>query len=518
MSRRSQYPPWNFKCPYKDCCPYLAYSSTSWIWEEYQGSSGERLDHWRVRDELNEELDQALQYIKKLKEENEDLRAKYKALHQRQFKANKKSKKKAASHDDTEATTESKANKRGAPVGHPGWSRPKPDHIDKTVVVEAPDVCPHCGGTHLTAVDEVKEHLQEDIVLQPQTYVTNFKHAQAFCTTCKTNVVKEAEGELLNCSIGPLTRATAVFLRYGLRIPYRKTQELFKVLFNMSFVPASAMNFDRQATTKGQPLYDDLREKLRSSITAFADETSWREDGVNHYLWYGGNEHLAYFYIDPHRSSIVAQAIFGDSFSGILHTDGYAAYNAVNPDARQSCLAHLIRKAKEIKEEILLKKKHFQDHKALTFCDKVVDLFKKACGIKRTVDDVETVSNQAQLYKKQLYQELHSICEDELSDKKAETLRSRIIHENKEYHQIFAFLDFPAAQPTNNHAEQSLRTMVIFRKICFGTRSPAGSFSHSVLPSLIITAQRQGNHPLAFLQTLFLSDTPTAQAALYNSS
>ncbi|MBD3304792.1 transposase [candidate division KSB3 bacterium] len=142
----------------------------------------------------------------------------------------------------------------------------------------------------------------------------------------------------------------------------------------------------------------------------------------------------------------------------------------------------------------------------------------RPCGIKRTVDDVETVSNQAQLYKKQLYRELHFICEDQLSDKKAETLRSRIIEQDREYHQIFAFLDFPDAQPTNNHAEQSLRPMVIFRKICFGTRSPAGSCSHSVLPSLILTAQRQGHHPLAFLQTLFLSDTPTAQAALYDSS
>jgi hypothetical protein len=42
----------------------------------------------------------------------------------------------------------------------------------------------------------------------------------------------------------------------------------------MGFVPASAMGFDRAATLKGQPLYEDLKEKLRVALTANADETS----------------------------------------------------------------------------------------------------------------------------------------------------------------------------------------------------------------------------------------------------
>jgi hypothetical protein len=52
----------------------------------------------------------------------------------------------------------------------------------------------------------------------------------------------------------------------------------------------------------------------------------------------------------------VAQSISGDDFGGVLNADGYAAYNAVNAKNRQTCLAHIIRKAKEIKQEILLKK------------------------------------------------------------------------------------------------------------------------------------------------------------------
>jgi hypothetical protein len=59
---------------------------------------------------------------------------------------------------------------------------------------------------------------------------------------------------------------------------------------------------------------------------------------------------------------------------------------------------------------------------------------------------------------------------------------------------------------------------VIFRKTSFGTRSATGLHTHSILPSLVRTARRQGAHLLDFLQTLLTADTATAQAALYNNS
>ena len=286
----------------------------------------------------------------------------------------------------------------------------------------------------------------------------------------------------------------------------------------MPFVPASAMNFDRTATTKGQPLYEDLKQKVRLAAAAHADETHWRENGIGHYLWYAGNRDLALYHIDRHRSSQVAQSILGDDFDGILHADGYTAYNAVNAKDRQTCLVHLIRKAKEIKQEIELKKPRYQDKKSIRFCNRIVDLFKKACELGKKFNDPDCCRNKAGVFERRLYRVLNTICSTALTDHKAETLRKRLIDPNKEYDRLFTFLKYPDAEPTNNQAEQSLRNMVIFRKICFGTRSSDGSESHSVLPSLLLTARRQGKHPLAFFRTLFTSDTPTAQTALYNDS
>ena len=321
-------PPWNYDCIYKNCCPHLQGLSTTWVFNEYQQSSMEHLDHWKIRDEQQEELEKANAYIKELENKNEALKAKLKALHQKQFKTNKKVKQHDSTTTDMDQVTSKKKKTRGAPKGHPGWRRRRPDHIDHTIIVPAPEVCPYCNWPDLKPVKKLKDHLQEDIILNPRTYVTNFRHHQAFCPKCRRPVIKAAKNELLNCHIGPTTKAAAIFLRYGLNLPYRKVKEFFEVFFDMPFVPASAMNFDRTATLKGQPLYEDLKEKVRVAAIAHADETSWRQDGIGHYLWYAGNPEMAFYHIDRHRSSQVAQSILGDEFQGVLNTDGYAAYNS----------------------------------------------------------------------------------------------------------------------------------------------------------------------------------------------
>lgn len=66
MSAMQQRAPWDYKCPYKDRCPHLQWQSTQWVFEEYQRSHDEQLEHWRVRDILDEELEKALKRIAEL--------------------------------------------------------------------------------------------------------------------------------------------------------------------------------------------------------------------------------------------------------------------------------------------------------------------------------------------------------------------------------------------------------------------------------------------------------------------
>jgi transposase len=513
---RFLYPPHDFECLYRHCCPYLDGLSTTWVLGQYRRADDVYQEHLRIIDVFDGRLKVRDERIRVLENENAELKAKLQALQRRQFKPNKKKDAERAGKDaDSASSSLGKKKKRGAPVGHPGWVRPQPDHLDRTVDVPAPTICPHCQSDHLTVIEEKTEHLQEDIVIRPRTLVTRYLHGQAFCAHCNRPVIQAGEGEMLNAPIGPVAKSVAIYLRYRIGISYRKTTELFRELFGLEFVPASALGFDRKAATQGEPIYEDLRGKIRVSDVVHGDETSWRSDGVGHYVWFAGNEHLAFFHIDRHRSAEVAKSIFGENFAGTLVRDRYAAYNGIGVDW-QVCLAHLITKAKEISGEHALLPQKEKDAGVGPFCDHLIALCSRLCNTGDKLKSGDIPWKEAAKIEKRSITELNIICKQTLRFKPAETLRSYLVGPEQKF--LFTFLRHPGVPPTNNHAEQTLRYLVIFRKICFGTRSKSGLKTHSILPSLVQTARRQGAPPREFLETLLTADTATAQAALYHNS
>lgn len=508
------YAPYDYNCPYKNSCPHLDWLSTQWAMASYRRCEKTYEEHLRIVDNFYNTVEKLRRRVRDLEKENAELKVRLKLVHQRQFKPNRKKKERETKvKGDTFSGKEKK--KRGAPVGHPGWGRTKPERVDQTVNVPAPSICPHCINDDLRPYNGLYEHVQEDIVIEPKTIVVKYLHEQSFCSICNRPVIQAGEGELLNAHIGPVAKSVALYLRYHIGISYRKTAELFQELFGLDFVPASAFGFDKKAALRGSPIYDDLREKIRATDSAHADETSWRNDGIGHYVWFAGNEDLAYFHIDRHRSSEVAKSIFGDNYEGIIIRDRYAAYNGIGSDW-QACLAHIRRNAKDIRQEHNLLTQEIRDAATKRFCDRIISLCSEACKIGADLNHGNLHWESAADIEKQLSKKLVNICRKPLGFKSAETLRTFLT--GPERHSLFTFLRHKGVQPTNNHAEQSLRHIVIFRKLSFGTRSQIGIKTHSILPSLVQTARRQGISPINFFQTLFTSDIQNAKAALYRNS
>lgn len=505
MGRYKEAPD-DFVCPYQHCCPHLDGISATWASVQLYGEERDRHDTDRQLEEQQEEIRALRVELETQERENRRLQTQLTALHRRQFKANRKPP------PESPSETPVRSKKRGPPFGHPPWQRAAPDHVDAIVEVLPPETCPHCGHAALSPWPDILEHLQEDIVLTPRTRVTNFRHGQAFCPCCRRPVVRPADGELLHHAIGPVARATGLYLRYGLKIPYRGVQKLFADCFGLRFVPATALRFDRQAARKGAAIYEDLKAKLQSSLVVHADETHWREDGRTAQLWFGGNADLAVFQISPSRGSEAAVDLLGDTFSGTLVADDYAGYNAVNPKRRQACWAHLFRKAKEIRETLSLPKAP-PAPLALAFCKRLMSFARLCCLLGNWFHAGRFDLQKAHSLIPRLQKRLLAFASEPLDDPEAETLRRRVTVADVD--RLFVFLSVPGVAPTNNHAEQALRSPVIMRKITFGTRSKAGSLAHGMIPSFLLTAKRQGRDPLQFFQTLFTADTATAQAALY---
>src|SRR5436190_13576979 len=110
------------------------------------------------------------------------------------------------------------------------------------------------------------------------------------------------------------------------------------------------------AARRGAPIYEDLRQKIQALSVAHADETSWRHDGQSYWVWYAGDDDLAFFHLDEHRSAEAAQTVLGENFAGTIVADAFASYKGVHPKDLQSCLSHIKTKAKELEQALALLK------------------------------------------------------------------------------------------------------------------------------------------------------------------
>ena len=499
--------PDDFCCPHRHGCPYLEGLSTSWVFRRYQEVAGTECHYEYQIKELYRQLDEERGRRQKVELENQQLKAQLHALHRRQFKGRN------ARTTPTPECSSAKRKKRGAPVGHPPWQRAKPKHIDQVIPVPAPTKCPHCRNDGLLPLTQTHEHVQEDIILQPRTVATCYLHQQAYCGICERNVLQPGPGELLGSYIGPAAKATAIYLRYELNVPCRKISRFFNDFFGLTFVPASAYGFERQATRRGAPLYEDLRQKIQALPVAHADETSWRHDGQNYWLWYAGNDQLAFFHLDAHRSTDAAQSILGEKFAGVLVADALASYNGVHPKDWQSCLAHIKTKAKELDQELALLKGKAADPLAHQFCQKVQGFVHTACQAHHQLSKGPWRAKAAKKKGQALRRKLRAVCKNLLRYNKAEAFRQRLLGPEQKH--FFTCFRHPNVPPTNNQAERSLRPVVIMRKVIQGTRSVKGLENHNVLRSLFETARRQGKKAHHFFGDLFTKDTAQAQEALY---
>jgi len=507
MPRFSELQDW-FDCPYRHSCPYLEGLPARWVWDRYNEASGLECHYEHQLEESNRERDAEHRRNQELERENQQLKAQLQALHRAQFKGRR--------HPPAPQTPGSPSGPkppRGAPKGHPPWQRPRPKHIDRVVPVPAPRECPGCHGTDLRPVDLIHQHLQEDILLAPRVVVTAFNHQQAHCARCDRTVQATGPGELPGSYIGPATKATAIYLRYQLHVSDRKISQFFADFFGLKFVPASAYGFERQAVRRGLPLYADLLDKVRALAVAHADETSWRHDGQPYWVWYAGNEDLAAFLWDAHRSTAAAQKLLGQEFGGVLVADGYASYNGVHPKDRQSCLAHIKTKAKELEPELALLKGAAADPHARQFCQDLQAWVHKTCQAHHQLSGKPWRAGLARAKARQLKKQLDRLCRQPLTYPKAETLRQRVRGPDQKL--LLTCLRQPGVPPTNNQAERSLRPVVIMRKVIHGTRSEKGLENHSVLRSLFETARRQGKKAHTFFLDLFSKNTAQAQSALY---
>jgi hypothetical protein len=285
----------------------------------------------------------------------------------------------------------------------------------------------------------------------------------------------------------------ALYLRHEIGISVRKVPRAIEDLFGFHFTPATLLGFERLLANRAEPVAEDIRKKVASSEGAVhADETYWTLDAQRSYYWLHGTQQYIHFQFDTSRAGEVSRELLGQDFAGTLVTDCYSAYDAQGAKAKQKCLAHLARTARDWQK---LTEVGSSDYR---FFDQIKSWVKRGCAFHHQRDKLSCKKRgdaTAGLRRK-----LMRLVNYQVSHEKALTLQERI----KRYQDCWlVFLDDPRVPPTNNLAERCLRPLVILRKITFGHRTQAGAVAMARIMTVKETAKRHGRRVLdVFYRTL----------------
>lgn len=387
----------------------------------------------------------------------------------------------------------------GRKAGHPAALRPVPDRVDVDQDVPLPKdaggvpACPRCN----CSLSDVKHHerLVEDIV-PSKVVVTCYHTASGYCAMCRRRVESRAPEQppaanLPHGQLGLNALATAAVLRVVHRLPFG---QVARVLADLPQLSVSAGGISRQLRRLGEwldPYYERVKLALRASPRVNGDETGWRTDGRNGYLWTLTDERHTLYHVDKRRSGAVIEGLLGRAFDGTLTADFYSAYHRLECP-KQRCLAHLLRELRETAE------KH-PAFAAGTFRRRAVRLVKDMLALKRRWDQLSDACYTRRACR--IEDRLERLARATYDEPHAARLAKRM---SKHRVELTRFLWDKDLGGTNNAAERALRPAVVMRKITGGSRSAAGAQAWAKLASLTRTASQQGRNVLETVKQLLV--------------
>ena len=351
---------------------------------------------------------------------------------------------------------------RGKKLGAPAFHRPIPP--ESTVTKEYSYTlkqCPICKESVGKVVDTVIKYT-EDIDLKPRPMVTKHTITRHWCSHCET-YVKDPNVPTIT-RIGKNALGYVLYARYRLRLPMERIKESLLDLYNFKISEGEIVATLKDAEALFGKDYEAIKVMIQEAKAVYADETGWRMDGKNWWLWVFATTKGTQYVIEDTRGKGIPEKVLGEKEDRVIISDGYAAYQNLKGD-KQQCWVHLLRKAKL--------------HSLLLYEDLVI-LYKKLL--------IELEKPIPKRNRKKLEWEFDFLLKKEYPDPLVDLVKNRM---QKHRPFLFTCIDHDDVLPENNTAERAIRPQVVMRKIFGGSRSLAGVKAHEVNSSVLETLRKQ---------------------------
>jgi transposase len=264
--------------------------------------------------------------------------------------------------------------------------------------------------------------------------------------------------------IGPRLAAVMSYLAGRHRIGRRGVQEVIEMVFEVPLSLGSISTLEAQTSAALAGPYREAQAAVREAPVKNTDETGWSERGQKRWLWGSATATVAFFVIHLRRNFEGLQALLGETISGIVCSDRWAAYSKLPLERRQICWAHLKRDFQK-----LIDRGGPAEAIGQLGLEVVECLFADWWAFRR--GEIDRPSLRARL--DPIASELQGVLErgGSCADSKAAMFCANVL---ALYPALWLFAAIEGVEPTNNHAERILRLGVLWRKNAFGCHSAAG--------------------------------------------
>ena len=391
----------------------------------------------------------------------------------------------------------------GAKYGRHGC-RSRPARVDETHTAPVPATCPDCGGA--VEVTRTTSQYQEDLP-EVRPLVRQFDIQVGHCSQCRRRVqgrhalqTSDALGAA-SAQLGPGVVALVVELHTGMGVPLAKVADLLRRNFNLRVTPGGLAHLLHRTARDAGPAYAELCGQVRNAPVVTPDETGWRVGGLRHWLWAFVTPDTTVYAICPGRGFDDAVTVLGTDYPGVLVRDGWAPYRCFRDAKHQSCLSHLLRRCRELRE----------DHPDCAWAGEVQATLQAGLDLRDRCNAGELSEHGMATARGRLIARLGRLVDAPPPLKDAVCFANHLV---TEFPAVFLFLWDPSLDATNWRAEQAIRPAVVIRKVCGGNRTRKGADTQQVLASVVRTARQRDLDLASLVATMLWAAEPAVPPAL----
>jgi len=365
-----------------------------------------------------------------------------------------------------------KDRKRGAPKGHKGATRCKPEP-DIAIDVIA-DECECCGSRNIQDLDELKKRIIEDFLRSQETYFIQYDRHKMQCLDCGHEFISKHPDcpQKGNFSISLLVYIT--MLKFHLRGVLRRISDFLLYSNDFKISTKGVHDVLLRVGDVCRVKYEQQIQRIRNANWVHIDETGIKIKGKKYWLWiFRTDTNDVLVVIRKSRGGKVPDEILGSDWEKPIIVDGWKAYWKY--PIIQRCWAHLLRKIDEFNE--------ISNH-GKELSETIHLYFNNLKAFLETNPSMSERRKQKTLFDHKMEEIVEKYSRYKDLDKATTYLKNGL-------GKWYTCLLYPGMEPTNNLGEQAIREHVIMRKIIGCFRSIKGAENYQYIASLLASWKLQ---------------------------